>query len=210
MPDAERPPDYIPHREEQPHIDLERSWLAKMTNVMAKVNIWLSFLSRPYVPNVQCDGSAKDLISFFCKLFYCIQISNGYPTNTSLTVAILLNTGASPSLINLDLLLSTWKDSVKSIKALQLQAASSKIVNQEVVVLVLICVGDLQVPTWFGIVKNFVVNVFLRTSFFNKCVREILPLQKKSSLGIECQVPLLWEAWHVIWQTPLNQYWIWS
>lgn len=89
------------------------------------------------------------------------MISTGVTSNVLLTVGSLLDSGASPNLVSKDFLLQAWKDSIKSIQSLQLQAANGEVVNKEGIEPLLICIGDLGVCTLSVIVVNLAVDVLV-------------------------------------------------
>lgn len=88
-------------------------------------------LTRPYVFIVQLHYGRQDVASFFRKLTNQDKYSIGGTSNGLLTVSSLLYMGARPNIINMDFLLPTWKESIKSIKLLKLRTANREVVNIE-------------------------------------------------------------------------------
>lgn len=96
-----------------------------------------------------------------------------------LTVTTLFDRGAGPNLINKDFLPSAWKESDKSIKSPQWQAASGKVVNIEVIVPLSIRIGDLHVRASRRIVENPAVDVLLEALFIDQCIHRIFTTERK-------------------------------
>ena len=73
---------------------------------------------------------------------------------------------------------SNWLQQARSIDAPSLQAANHAPITVDKVVLLMVTIGDTTVPVWFGIVENLAVEVLLGTSFLDKHVKSIEPIQQ--------------------------------
>lgn len=96
-----------------------------------------------------------------------------------LTVASLLDIVAGPNLNNKDFLPQSWNKYIKSMKSLQLRMAICKAVNIEGIVPLPIRTSNLHLHAWFGTVEDLAVDVLLGMSFIERCVRGILPTERK-------------------------------
>lgn len=50
---------------------------------------------------------------------------------------------------------------MKTIKLLSLHTGNPEVVSVEGIVLILVCMGDLGMCTWFGVLENLAVGVLL-------------------------------------------------
>lgn len=102
----------------------------------------------------QHDEDLYDATSFFRMPTYEVRISLKITSSTLLTMPSLLDTDIGPRLINMDLLPSVWKDSIKPNKSPPLQMANRQATNVEGSVPLFVRIGYLSVCTQFGIVEN--------------------------------------------------------
>lgn len=127
----------------------------------------------------------------FCKLTYLVRILIAVTLKALLDEVTSLDTGACPDLIKRKFLLTILKDSVLWMDALQLQTACHEVVDIEVIVPLLVWIGDECVRAWFEIVEKFAVHVFLRACHIVGCIRAIFPTEQKADFKHSRQIAII-------------------
>lgn len=100
--------------------------------------------------------------------------------NGLLTMMCLLDMGASPNLVNNQLLQLRLKKCIRLIKSPPLRRMSGKMVIDEVYLLCFIRIGDLWVCTLFGIVENIAVDELLGQLFIDQCITRVFPAERQA------------------------------
>lgn len=129
--------------------------------------------------SVQFGNGPHAVASFFRKVTYLFKILIGGMSNSSLTVKILLHTGAGQNVINKDFLPPALKHIVKSILSPQLQTASRKVVHIEGTMPLLICMSNQGVRNLLGIDETLAVDVLLWVSSIDRCKCAIHPTEQR-------------------------------
>lgn len=116
-----------------------------------------------YAFNVEFDDGLYDIASFFLKAPCGIKIWIGATSSAILAVAILLEKGTCPKLINQYFLLHGLQDSINSIKVPHLRSRNCNLVKIEGIPPLFFGMDDLRVRAGFMIVENLAVHVLLIT-----------------------------------------------
>lgn len=124
---------------------------------------------------IKLDDALYDISSLFFIAACRVQTSAVISSNTTITVASLVDTG--PGLISVikDFLPPRCKESLKTIKLPPLHTLNGKVESVEVIVLLFVHICYLRVRPCIGVVQNFAVDVVLRMSFIDRCIRKIFP-----------------------------------
>lgn len=134
---------------------------------------------------MQLKDGPHDVVYFFRKPTFPVQISIDGTSNVLLTVAILLDTGASLNLTNKESLQSAWKEAIEPIKVHKLWMVNSQVVNVEGIIYLIIHIGNLRVRNWFEIDKKMNVEVLLEHRFWTIYTLDITILTRFRSLTLE-------------------------
>lgn len=62
---------------------------------------------------------------------------------------------------------------------MELEKARKEAIKVQGILPLIVQMGDLQVPVWFGVVQNFAVNILLRTTSIDKFIWGLLPIEQK-------------------------------
>lgn len=87
----------------------------------------------------------------------------------------LIETGAGRNLINKSFINPTWAPCVKRRDSLNLRSANKKPISLEEVIQVNLQIDNLRKIVWIGVVDDFVVDLLMGTSFFDRYVQDIFP-----------------------------------
>lgn len=98
---------------------------------------------------VQYEECLHDSSSFFCKLTYSVRILIGITSNSQLTLACLLDTGARASLVQMVFLPGTLEESIEMIKPPLLRTENHEVFNFKVIVSLFVRSSYLRVCAWF-------------------------------------------------------------
>lgn len=118
------------------------------------------------------------------------HVSGSHWRNKS-TVTSLLDTGIDQSLVNSSFFPSCWRANVKPVKALRLGTVNRQAVSVKVLISLNISIGKIQACPWFGIVEKFAVDLPLRTSINDRCIRGVFPKEWKVVPILSCHLAIL-------------------
>lgn len=119
------------------------------------------------------------MASFFCKTTYQVEISISATLNVLLSAASLLDMGAGPNLTNKDFQPPAWKESIRLIELPQLSSSIRDVLSIEGLGPLFICIGNLRLRAWFEIVEDLATEVFPGTSFTDRCILRIVPIERE-------------------------------
>lgn len=148
-----------------------RKSILRTRQTRLRKNIQLPPRAAQYVYIVLFNNGPHDVSFFFCNPTHCVKNLIDAPSNASIVVAKLFDTGGGPSLINKDFLPLAWEDFIKSTRLPQMQTANCNVFNIESIWPLFTCIGDLCVRAWFRIVDNLAVDILLGTSFIDRCIQ---------------------------------------
>ena len=118
-------------------------------------------------------------ICFFKKQNYKVTATVGQRRALMRVITPVLNSGAGPNLIHLLCVVEPWRAVIKSARSPPLIDASNRSI---------MAIGEVKLHVWIGefcarvpflVVTNLVVDCILGTTFLDRHVKAILPLQRK-------------------------------
>lgn len=160
--------------------------------VIAKQQCRLPQPTGIFISNITlCDGS-HNMMSVFRNSTYCVWKPKDVTSNSQLTMARSSYMGAGWKLMNLPFLPVLWsvyktpsrRESYRQIKELELGTARCEVVNKVGIVLLFLCIGELQACTWFGTVKVLAGDLLLGTLLLDRCIRRTIATSGKLCFGI--------------------------
>ena len=103
--------------------------------------------------------TSTEPVVLFKKRNYKVRLTVGINSTVAHPVTSVLDTGAGPNLINKDFLPTQWHSNIRPMKDPGLVGATKQAVVMQGVILLHVCLGELRVRVWFGIVERLAFKV---------------------------------------------------
>lgn len=113
-------------------------------------------------------------VGLFQKRNYEVRITVGHGTNFMYPVTGVLDTGAGPNLISLNLIKPLWEIYMKTVKDPGLTVATKQVVTVGGAIFRHVCLGYLPFRVWLSLVDKLAVPVLLGTFYIDRSCWERL------------------------------------
>ena len=118
-------------------------------------------------------------ICFFKKQYYKVNATVGQRRALMRVITPVLGSGAGPNLIHLRCVAEPWRAAIKSTRSPPLIDASNRLMKAIGELKLHVRIGEFCARVPFLVVVNFAVDCILGTTFLDRYVKAILPLQRK-------------------------------